>query len=131
MNFRNAIASLAIGAALVMGTAVAGSKYTGSGAVTVSTLSTGGTATGYLGHIYNSSSRNEYIGCQKSTISGVFCQARTESGVLASCSSKSTYLANAVSGLSPDARLTFRWDNSGRCVAISVSHSSEYQDKQG
>jgi len=47
------------------------------------------------------------------------------------CSSSSMYLANGVGSLSPDARLTFKWNTSGQCTGISVVHSSEFQDKQG
>jgi|SRR5688572_23783261 len=116
----------------VAGAAFAGSKFAGSGRVVVTKNSDGsGSAIGYLGHIYNASTTNEYIGCQKYVTGGVLCHALSEARVHATCNSSSVYLGNAVGTLSPDARLMFRWNASGTCIGISITHSSEFQDKQG
>jgi hypothetical protein len=132
MKFKTSIAAtLAVGA-LIAGSAFAGSKFTGNGSVVITMNADGsGSVTGHLGHIYNAPTVNEFIGCQKYVTGGLYCQAKSEANAHVTCSSSSVYLANAVSSLSPDARLTFRWNASGQCVGITVVHSSEYQDKQG
>lgn len=131
MNIKTSMAALALGAALIVGTAFAGSKFTGNGSVVITqNADSSGSATGYLGHIYNAPTKLEFLACQKSTF-GIYCQAKNEAGVHISCSSSSTYLANGVGTLSADARLTFKWDATGKCTGISVTHSSEFQDKQG
>jgi hypothetical protein len=131
MNIKNAMAALALGTALIAGTAFAGSKFTGNGSVVITKNADGsGSATGYLGHIYNAPTTLEFLACQKSNF-GIYCQAKNEANVHATCSSNSSFLANGVGTLSADARLTFRWNAAGQCVGISVTHSSEYQDKQG
>ena len=128
-------AAVVIGAGLVLafaGVASAGSKFFGSGSVVVTKDATGaGSATGLLGMIYNGTGKVEYIGCQKSSSDAVFCHAISEGGVYGGCSVNSAYLAQAVSTLATDARLTFRFDAGGKCTAITVAHSSEYQDKRG
>jgi hypothetical protein len=131
MTIKTSMAALALGAALIVGTALAGSKFTGNGSVLITRNADGsGSATGYLGHIYNATTRNEFIACQKSNF-GLYCQARNEANVHVACSTSNAYLANGAAGLSPDMRLTFRWNANGACIGISVVHSSEYQDKQG
>ena len=131
MNIKNAMAALALGTALIVGTAFAGSKFTGNGSVVITRNADGsGSATGYLGHVYNAPTKNEFIACQKSSF-GLYCQASNEAKVWVVCESGSAYLANGVGSLSPDAKLTFKWDASGKCTGITVAHSSEYQDKQG
>jgi hypothetical protein len=130
MKIQNSMAALALGA-VMLGTAFAGSKFTGNGSVVITRNADGsGSATGYLGHIYNAPTKNEFLACQKSNF-GLYCQAKNEANVHVTCSSSSTYLANGVGTLSADARLTFKWNASGACTGISVVHSSEYQDKQG
>jgi uncharacterized protein (DUF1919 family) len=132
MKFKTSIAAaLAVGA-LIAGSAYAGAKFIGNGSVVVTKNADGsGSASGYLGHIYNAPTVNEFIGCQKYVTGGLYCQAKSEANVHVTCNSSSAYLGNAVSSLSPDARLNFRWNASGQCVSITVVHSSEYQDKQG
>jgi hypothetical protein len=131
MSIKTSMTALALGAALIVGTAFAGSKFTGNGSVVITKNADGsGSASGYLGHIYNATTKNEFIACQKSTTS-LYCQAKNEANVHVTCSSNSLYLANGVGSLSPDARLTFKWNAAGACTGISVVHSSEYQDKQG
>ena len=126
---RAAILGLALAA---MGTASAGSKFTGSGSVVIAKNADGaGAATGIFGHIYNGTGVNEFIGCQKSSTGGLYCQARNEALVHVACSTNSVYLGNAVGTLSPDARVTFRFNANGACTSITIIHSSEYQDKQG
>jgi len=131
MKIKNSMAALALGAALIMGTAFAGSKFTGNGSVVVTRNADGsGTASGYLGHVYNAPTTLEFIACQKSNF-GIYCQAKSEANVHVACSSNSAFLANGVGSLSADARLTFKWDAAGKCTNIQVAHSSEFQDKQG
>jgi len=130
MNLKSSLIVLTLGAASL--TAFAGSKFTGNGSVVVVKASDGsGQATGYFGHIYNSPTVNEFFGCQKYVDGGLYCQAKTEANVHVTCSTNSAYLGKAVSSLSPDARVTVRWNAAGVCTGITVTHSSEYQDKQG
>jgi hypothetical protein len=133
MKLNSSIAgALALGAALLVGTAFAGSKFTGNGSVVIARKADGsGQATGMLGHIYNAPTLNEFIACQKSVTGNLYCQARNEANVHVACTTNSAYLANAVGALATDARVTFRWNASGLCTAISISRSSEFQDKQG
>jgi hypothetical protein len=112
------------------GVALAGSKFTGNGSVVIVKNADGsGNASGYLGHIYNGTGKNEYIGCQKYATGGIDCRARTEANELAFCASGSAYLGNAIGTLAPDTRLTFRFNAEGQCVGITITHSSEFQDK--
>jgi hypothetical protein len=111
---------------------IAGSVYTNTGQVTIRHFSNGsGSATGLLSLIYNGSSVNEYIGCQASG-TGLFCHARDESTANhAACTSSSRFLAQAMTTLAPDTRLTFWWNASGVCTSVIVIHSSEFAGKQG
>lgn len=133
MNRSAHIARLAllIAAACGIDGAVAGSKFTGNGHVVITRNADGsGVASAYLGMIYNYTDNNEYFGCQKSSTNVVFCLTKSVDEVFASCMTTSAYLANAVSSISPDARVSFRWDTGGRCTNITVSHSSEFEDKR-
>jgi hypothetical protein len=117
---------------LSIGVAIAGSKYSGGAHVTINKNADGsGLALAYLGAVYNGDGAIEYLGCQKSGKDRVFCHARTEADVRVSCSVVSSFLAQSVSSMSPDARLSFTWDAKGVCTGVAVQHSSEYQDKQG
>jgi hypothetical protein len=80
--------------------------------------------------IYNLTGNNEWFGCQKSSKNSVFCHAKNVDQTVVSCSTTSAYLANAVASISPDARVSFRFDESGKCTNITVTHSSEYEDKK-
>jgi hypothetical protein len=116
---------------LSTGLAFAGSKFTGNGHVQITRNADGsGTASGYLGMIYNMTDNNEWLGCQKSSANVVFCHAKNVEQVIVDCWATSAHLATAVSSLSPDARLSFRFDSNGRCTNITVTHSSEYEDKR-
>ena len=67
------LSALVLCVALCTGAAVAGSKYTGDGHVSIFKNADGtGSASGYLGMIYNRPD-NEWIGCQKSSTNVVFC----------------------------------------------------------
>jgi len=124
--------AIATGALALSMAAAAGSKYSGAGHVTITKNADGsGIAVAYLGAIYNGDGVSEWFGCQKSALDRVFCHARTDGGVQVSCSVKSNYLAQSVASISPDSRVIFTWNAKGACTAISVQHSSEYQDKQG
>jgi hypothetical protein len=133
-NTLKRIGALAVGGALAIAasTAFAGSKFNGDGHVIVARNADGsGSASGYLGMIYNGTFLVEYIGCQKSATGAVFCHARSETDVRLTCSTTSAFLAQSIASLSPDVRLTFRVAANGACTSITVVHSSEYQDKQG
>ena len=118
-------------AMLCAGAAFAGSKFTGDGHVQIVRNADGsGTASGYLAMIYNMTDNNEWFGCQKSSTNGVFCHAKNLAQTVVSCSTNSAFLANAVSSISPDARVSFRFDANGACTNITVTHSSEYEDKK-
>lgn len=118
-------------AALCAGTALAGSKFTGDGHVQIVRNSDGsGSASGYLAMIYNYTNNNEWFGCQKSSTSVVFCHAKNINQDIVDCWATSPYLANAVASISPDARVSFRFDANGACTNITVTHSSEYEDKK-
>ena len=134
MNAKNFfVAALATLAAAGAGDlAMAGSKFTGNGHVVITRGADGsGSATGHLGYIYNSTSTHEWLACQKDQGDAVFCHANDENNNVVACSVTSNYLAQAVASISPDAILTFRWNANGRCISITVSHSSEAEDKQG
>ena len=114
--------------------ALAGSKYTGSGNIIIVRNADGsGSASGYLGAIYNGPSVRQWMGCQRNENDNVFCHAIDEAAGTrsVSCTVKSAFLAQSVSSISPDVRLLFQWNAQGVCTRIQVTHSSEYQDKQG
>jgi len=115
------------------GLAFGGSRFTGNGNVVIARSADGsGTASGFLGMIYNGPAMKQWIGCQRSESDNVFCHALDETGTTpVACSVKSAFLAKSISSISPDARLTFMWNAQGTCIRIQVTHSSEYQDKQG
>ena len=122
---------LTAAAALLAGAAFAGSKFTGDGHVQIVRNADGsGTASGYLAMIYNYTNNNEWFGCQKSSTNVVFCHAKNQAQDIVDCWATSAYLANAVSSISPDARVSFRFDPNGTCTNITVTHSSEYEDKK-
>jgi hypothetical protein len=123
--------ALLLGATFAASVAYAGSKFTGNGHVVVTRNADGtGSVIGYLGMIYNYTGNDEWIGCQKNAQSVVFCHARAIGDMPVSCTSTSAFLASSVASISPDARLLFRWDASGRCTNITVTHSSEFEDKK-
>jgi hypothetical protein len=116
----------------VSGAALAGSKFPGNGSVTITKNADGsGTAVGLLSFIYNAPTQNEFFGCQAYVTGGLYCQVKNEAGVHVVCTSSSAFLGNAVRTMSPDVRVTLRWNASGQCTYLAVMHSSEYQDKQG
>jgi hypothetical protein len=119
----------------LMGVAMAGSKYNGTGNVSITQNDDGsGYALAYLGHIYNGPSVTQWFGCQAGANGNVMCHARHEQvspPIVVGCSVKSTFLAQSVASISPDTRVAFYWDANGTCTRISVVHSSEFQDKQG
>lgn len=121
----------AAAALMFAGAALAGSKFTGDGHVQITKNSDGsGSASGYLSMIYNYTDNNEWFGCQKSSTNAVFCHAKNRDQVVVGCSATSAFLANSVSSISPDARVSFRFDANGACTNITVMHSSEYEDKK-
>jgi hypothetical protein len=116
------------------GAALAGSKFAGSGDIIIVRNADGsGSASGYLGAIYNGPSTRQWMGCQRSENDNVFCHAIGEAAgsTVVSCTVQSAFLAQSVSSISPDVRLLFQWNAQGVCTRIQVAHSSEYQDKQG
>ena len=118
-------------ALLCAGVTFAGSKFTGDGHVQITRNADGsGSASGYLAMIYNMTGNNEWFGCQKSSTNQVFCHAKNLNQDIVDCWATSAFLANAVASISPDARVSFRFDASGACTNITVTHSSEYEDKK-
>ena len=116
---------------LSTGAALAGSKFTGNGHVQITRNDDGsGSASGYLAMIYNMTDNDEWLGCQKSSTGVVYCTAKLVDQTIVSCWTTSAYLANAVSSISPDARVSFRFNSGGRCTNITVTHSSEFEDKR-
>lgn len=114
--------------------ALAGSRFYGNGDVAVGVRNDGsGEAMGTFAMVYNDivggGENNQYIGCQSYDHGGFFCHATDSSGDHASCTSDSTFLAQSIHMITPDARLTFRWDSGGVCTAIVVVHSSRFEDK--
>jgi len=131
MNNKFALRATLVAAALAAGAAFAGSKFTGNGHVQIVKNADGsGSASGYLSMIYNMTGNNEWFGCQKSSTSRVFCHAKNLDQTVVDCWTTSPYLANAVSSISPDARVSFRFDSGGKCTNITVTHSSEFEDKK-
>jgi hypothetical protein len=121
----------AAAALMCAGAALAGSKFTGDGHVLITRNADGsGTASGFLSMIYNYTNNNEWFGCQKSSTNRVFCHAKNVNQDIVDCWTTSAFLANAVSSISPDARVSFRFDATGACTNITVTHSSEYEDKK-
>jgi hypothetical protein len=127
------LTTIALAALCVTGAALAGSKFTGTGNVVIARAADGsGSASGYLGHIYNGPGMKQWIGCQRNESDMVFCHAIDEtSGMVVDCMVQSAFLAQSISSISPDARLTFTWNAQATCTRIQVAHSSEFQDKQG
>ena len=124
------LSALVLGVALCTGAAYAGSKFTGDGHVAIFKNADGtGSASGYLGMLYNRPD-DEWIGCQKSSTNVAFCHAKNTAQVVVDCWTTSAFLASAVSSISADARLVFRFDADGKCTQIVVQHSSSYEDKQ-
>lgn len=115
------------------GAALAGSKFTGTGNVVITRNADGsGSVSAYLGHIYNGPGMKQWVGCQRDENDNVMCHAMDEAYVQSvSCSARSAHLAQSVSSIAPDVRLTFYWNAQGACTRIVIAHSSEYQDKQG
>ena len=131
MKVKSSMMTLAVAALVICAGAFAGSKYTGSGSVVITRNANGtGTVSGYLGLIYNGTGRSEYIGCQKYGNNGLYCHAMNEAKDFAYCAG-SAFLGKTIGNLSSDARLTFGFDANGRCTSISITHSSEIQDKHG
>jgi hypothetical protein len=131
MKLESSMMSLAVAGLMFAGGAVAGSKYLGSGAVVITRAADGsGTVSGYLGLIYNGSGKSEYIGCEKYGDNSVYCHAVNEAKDFAYCQG-SAFLGKTIGNLSSDAKLTFGFDASGRCTSVSITHSSEIQDKHG
>lgn len=133
MKTTTMVRTVLVAASCIAGAAVAGSKYTGAGNVAITRAADGsGSASGYLGHIYNGPGMKQWIGCQRDENDNVMCHAIDEAYVSSvACSVKSPFLAQSVSSISPDSRITFYWNAQGVCTRIQVVHSSEYQDKQG
>jgi hypothetical protein len=124
------LSAFLLSAALCAGAAYAGNKYTGDGHVWITKYSDGsGAGSGYLGMIYNRPD-NEWIGCQRSSTNLVMCHAKNSDQVIVDCWANSAFLANAVSSISPDSRLVFLFDGGGKCIQITVQHSSAFEDKQ-
>ena len=118
-------------ALLCAGSAFAGSKFTGDGHVQITKNTDGsGSASGYLAMTYNYTNNNEWLGCQKSSANVVFCHAKNVNQEIVDCWATSAFLANAVASISPDSRVSFRFDANGACTNITVTHSSEYEDKK-
>ena len=125
--------AISFGLALALGSMAvfAGSKFTGDGHVQITKNADGsGAASAYLSVVYNRTGNDEWFGCQKSSTSVVFCHAKSIDQTIVDCWATSAYLANAVASISPDARVSFRFDTGGRCTNITVTHSSEYEDKK-
>jgi hypothetical protein len=123
----------ALSAAMLLGaSAEAGSKFTGTGAVVITLQSSGaGSASGYLGHIWNAPSTSQWIGCNysASATGDIMCHARSDGGQQVFCASGSKFLAESLAALGTDVLLTFTWNASGVCESITVSHSSGYAPK--
>ncbi|WP_148273261.1 hypothetical protein [Stigmatella aurantiaca] len=129
-TMKNVVKGLGLGAVLLAGTgALAGAKY--ARPVYVSTSSSGGYAYGSLGSARNSTDANQYIGCTTSTGSSgeqiMNCFARTGGGISASCTSSASALVNAARSVTADAYIDFRWDGSGACTQLTVTHASYIQ----
>jgi hypothetical protein len=123
-------AAIIVAGLLCAATALAGSKYTGNGHVQITRNADGsGAASAYLGMVYNMTGNDEWLGCQKSSTGAVFCHAKNTNQDVVSCFATSDFLAHAVSSISPDARVSFRFNANGTCTNITVTHSSEYEDK--
>ena len=119
------------------GSALGGSKPVFSRHVTISNRADGsGSATAYLGGVYNGTGVREEIGCGKlgndTGHTFFYCFIHDDAGVFKACDGPdSSYLAQSFSAISPDSRVTISWNTKGRCTSIDVVHSSEYEDKEG
>ncbi|HTU66505.1 MAG TPA: hypothetical protein VMF52_11190 [Steroidobacteraceae bacterium] len=132
MKRKTSVILAALALALSLGHADAGTKFVGSGAVTITTQATGaGSASGYLGHIWNSTAQTQYIGCDYTAgpAPSVMCHARSETEQFAFCTTGSAFLAEALAAVGPDVRLSFTWNASGVCDSITVQHSSTFAPK--
>jgi hypothetical protein len=130
----------ALGAIVLMMTCItntvfAGSKPALSRSVTIVSNADGsGSAVAYFGGVYNGTGVREAFGCGKLGESGTtfYCFMQDEAGARKTCAgTESSFLAQSFSTISPDARVRVWWNAAGRCTSIEVTHSSEYEDKQG
>ena len=138
MNFRSGIRKVAgaLLAGILSGSVIAGSTFTGNGSVVITvSASGGGSATGYIGHIYNGTGKTEFVRCQRGKWETqeqpyVNCWARNENGDEAWCTAFSSHLAKSITSISSDSKVTFRYNAAGDCTSITVVQSSEFQDKR-
>ncbi|MDC0712880.1 hypothetical protein POL68_30745 [Stigmatella sp. ncwal1] len=129
-TMKNVVKGLGLGVVLLAGTgALAGAKY--ARPVYVSSSSGAGYAYGSLGTARSSTDVNQYIGCTTSTGSSgeqvMNCFARSAGGISASCTSSVSALVNAAHSVTADSYIDFRWDGTGACTQLTVTHASYMQ----
>ena len=105
----------------------------GGGVVSIVSSGDNGTASGTMGTVRHSADTIQYIGCTVSanaTAKWVGCSARNASNVTVSCTSWSPEIVQAAHAMTSDAHISFSWDGSGACTALSVRADSRYRPKE-
>ena len=93
----------------------------------------GGTASGSLGDVRNSSDNVQYIGCM---IRGEYspplaiCTARNQAGVDGTCVTTNAGMVANARAVGSDSLIRFDWDSGGNCTRMTVWHNSYFGPKQ-
>lgn len=93
-----------------------------------------GTASGTMGTVRNSSDTLQYIGCAVYAYDSeaqalVYCSARNTSNVTVSCTSTAHELVSLAHAMTSDAHVSFSWNGSGACTALTIRTDSRYPPK--
>ncbi len=111
--------------AALLGIVSVGTAYAGRRATSPVSVSTSSKfATGFLGTARNAAGTVAYIGCANDSDSNGTCYAITESGVGAACVTQSSTMLATIRSITPNSRVTFKWDDSGNCTYVGVTNYS-------
>ena len=80
-------------------------------------------AYGDVGHVHNTSDRQQDIECQFSGSSG-YCYAHDLNGVFRSCYTADARWIRTMAAIKSDSYLVFYWDAAGNCTYIAVQNDS-------
>jgi hypothetical protein len=128
MNRISVVAALAA-MTLVGTTAFAGSKV--GYLVQVDTVNR--SASGTLPAVRSSADPVEYLSCSiRASGTGliVVCEAQNASGVTGACSTSAANFVQLAGMISGDSHVSFNWNASGICTAMTVDNGSQFAPKQ-